>query len=347
MSTSDKFFHQKVVVVTGGSAGVGRATAVEFARRGAVLALLARGQEGLDSAKREIELAGGRAIALSVDMADAAAVEQAATTIEKTLGPINIWVNNAMVTIFSPFKDIAPDEFKRVTEVTYLGYVHGTMAALKRMLARDSGVIVQVSSALAYRSIPLQSAYCGAKHAITGVTDSLRSELKHDGSKVRITAVQLPAMNTPQFGWARNRMPCRPQPVPPIFQPEVAARAIVWASCHNRREIPVGAPTLLAEWAQKLAPGMVDRYLAHTAYRGQQIPDEPDDHRRPDNLFQPVAGDPGTHGRFDARAGSHSLELALIERRNWKLFAGLGLAALFWSLTRANQRKPSSQARGR
>jgi NAD(P)-dependent dehydrogenase (short-subunit alcohol dehydrogenase family) len=196
-----------------------------------------------------------RFFAHSVDMADADAVDQAASAIEQALGPIDIWVNNAMVTIFAPFKEIAADEFRRVTEVTYLGNVHGTMAALKRMLPRDRGVIVQVSSALAYRSIPLQSAYCGTKHAITGFTDSLRSELKHDHSKVRITAVQLAAMNTPQFGWARNRMPCKPQPVPPIFQPEVAARAIVWASCHDRRQVAVGAPTLLAEWTQKLAPG--------------------------------------------------------------------------------------------
>ena len=232
MKPQRRLFADKVVVVTGASAGVGRATAVEFAKGGANVAILARGQEGLDSAVREIELAGGRARAYAVDMADAAAVAKVAAAIEETLGPIEIWVNNAMVTIFAPVKLISPDEFKRVTEVTYLGNVNGTMAALKFMLPRNRGVIVQVSSALAYRSIPLQSAYCGAKHAITGFTDSLRSELEHDRSRVRVTAVQLSAMNTPQFGWARNRMPCKPQPVPPIFQPEVAARAIVWASCH-------------------------------------------------------------------------------------------------------------------
>lgn len=324
-------FKNKIVVVTGASAGVGRATAIEFAKCGAQVALLARGEEGLASAKREVELAGGRAATFGVDMADADAVDKVAAGIEETLGPVDIWVNNAMVTIFAPVKDITPGEFKRVTEVTYLGNVNGTMAALKRMLPRNRGVIVQVSSALAYRSIPLQSAYCGAKHAITGFTDSLRSELKHDRSKVRVTAVQLAAMNTPQFGWARNRMPCKPQPVPPIFQPEVAARAIVWASCHDRRQVAVGAPTLLAEWAQKIAPGWVDDYLARTGYRGQQLLDEPDNHERPDNLFEPVAGDPGTHGRFDARATGHSSEVWVVEQRKWLLLAGLGLSALLWA----------------
>jgi len=328
----------KVVVVTGASAGVGRATAIEFAKRGAHVALLARGQEGLDSARREVEHAGGHASTFAVDMADATAVDKVASAIEEALGPIDIWVNNAMVTIFAPFKEISADEFKRVTEVTYLGNVNGTMSALKRMLTRDRGVIVQVSSALAYRSIPLQSAYCGAKHAITGFTDSLRSELKHDHSKVRVTAVQLAAMNTPQFGWARNRMPCKPQPVPPIFQPEVAARAIVWASCHERRQVAVGAPTLLAEWAQKFAPGWVDLYLARTGYRGQQILDEPDNHQRPDNLFEPVTGDPGTHGRFDARAQARSVEVWAVEQRRWLLLAGVGVAAMLWAGVRRARR---------
>ena len=331
-------FANQVVVVTGASAGVGRATALEFARRGANVAILARGQEGLDSAVREIERAGGHATAYPVDMADADAVVRIAEAVERAQGPIAIWVNNAMVTIFAPVKLITPAEFKRVTEVTYLGNVNGTMAALKYMLPRNRGVIVQVSSALAYRSIPLQSAYCGAKHAITGFTDSLRSELEHDRSRVRVTAVQLAAMNTPQFGWARNRMPNRPQPVPPIFQPEVAARAIVWASYHRRRQVAVGAPTLLAEWTQKFAPGLVDRYLARTCYRGQQIANDPDDHQRPDNLFEPVAGDPGTHGRFDARAQSHSAALGAVEQRTWLVLAGLGLGTMLWAGVRRRRR---------
>lgn len=321
----------QVVVVTGASAGVGRATVREFARRGAHIGLLARGQEGLEAAAREVELAGGKALALPVDMADAEAVERAASAVEEAFGSIDIWINNAMVTIFAPFKEITAEEFRRVTEVTYLGNVHGTMAALKRMLVRDHGIIIQVSSALAYRSIPLQSAYCGAKHAITGFTDSLRSELLHDKSNVRITAVQLPAMNTPQFGWARNRMPNLPQPVPPIFEPEVAARAIVWATEHDRRQIAVGAPTVLAELAQTLAPGLTDRYLGVTSYRGQQIPGEADDGDRPDNLFTPVGGDPGAHGRFSDRAHSRSTELWAVEHRNG-LMLGIcaSIGALLW-----------------
>lgn len=332
MSTLNQSTTKKpqVVVITGASAGVGRATVREFTKRGAHIGLLARGQDGLDAAVREVELAGGKALAVAVDMADAEAVERAAGAIEEALGPIDIWINNAMVTIFSPFKDIKPAEFRRVTEVTYLGNVHGTMAALKRMLPRDRGVIVQVSSALAYRSIPLQSAYCGAKHAITGFTDSLRSELLHDKSRVRVTAVQLPAMNTPQFGWARNRMPDRPQPVPPIFEPEVAARAIAWATEHNRRQVAVGFPTVLAEWAQKLAPGLTDRYLGMTGYRGQQIAGEPDQHNRADNLFEPLAGDAGVHGRFGERAYGRSLQFQASKHRNW-LWLAAGVGVLLWA----------------
>lgn len=319
----------QVVVVTGASAGVGRATVREFAQRGASIALLARGQEGLDAAAREVELCGGKAFPLAVDMSDAVAVEKAACQIEETLGPIDIWVNNAMVTIVAPFKEITADEFRRVTEVTYLGYVHGTMSALKRMLPRDRGIIVQVSSALAFRSIPLQSAYCGAKHAITGFTDSLRSELIHDKSKVRVTAVQLPALNTPQFSWARNRMPNHLQPVPPIYEPEVAARAIVWATEHNRRQIAVGFPTVLAEWAQKLAPALADRFLAATGYSSQQVKGEPDPGNRPDNLFTPVVGDRGAQGRFSSRSHDHSPELWASEHRKWVMMvAGAGL--LLW-----------------
>lgn len=331
-SKRDSPFSGKVVVVTGASAGVGRAAAIAFAKHGARVALLARGKEGLESARREIELSGGGALTIVADVADAAAVEAAAEQVEKELGPIDIWVNNAMVTIFAPVSEIEPEEFKRVTEVTYLGGVYGTMAALKRMRQRDRGTIVQVSSALAYRSIPLQSAYCGAKHALVGFIDSLRSELIHEGSGIHLTSVQMPALNTPQFGWARNKMPNRPQPVPPIFQPEVAADAILYAASHRRRDVPVGSPTWEAEWGQKLAPGLLDRYLGRTGYRGQQT-NEPDDHQRPDNLFQPVAGDPGTHGSFDDQAKSHSPAL-WVEKNRGSVLGGavlLGaLAALGW-----------------
>lgn len=334
-STKANTKRRQVVVITGATAGVGRATARAFAKNGAYIGLLARGQEGLDATVREVESAGGHALAIAVDVADADAVELAAEAVEDRLGPIDIWINNAMVTIFAPLKEIRADEFRRVTEVTYLGYVHGTMAALKRMLPRDRGMIVQVGSALASRSIPLQSAYCGAKHAIAGFTDSLRSELLHDKSRVSITAVHLPATNTPQFGWARNRMPKRPQPVPPIFAPEVAANAILWATEQHRREIAVGFTTLLAQWAQKLAPGVADRYLAETAYAGQQISDEPERGDRPDNLFLPVAGDPGVHGDFIRQARSHSPQLWATKHRNWLLLGCSAMAGvLIWTAYR-------------
>jgi NAD(P)-dependent dehydrogenase (short-subunit alcohol dehydrogenase family) len=325
-------FKGKVVVITGATAGVGRATARAFAREGANVGLLARGEEGLQATLRELQLLGVRAIAIGVDVADAEAVDRAAHAVEDQLGPIDIWVNNAMVTIFAPVSAIDPDEFKRVTEVTYLGGVYGTMAALKRMRPRNRGTIVQVSSALAHRSIPLQSAYCGAKHALAGFLDSLRSELIHEGSRVHVTAVQMPALNTPQFSWARNKMPNKPQPVPPIFQPEIAANAILFAARHRRRTVPVGGPTYLAEWGQKFVPGLLDRYLGHTAYRGQQT-DEADDPARADNLFAPVAGDPGAQGRFGSRAKSRSAALWAEEHRT-PLFAVAiatgALAALWW-----------------
>jgi NAD(P)-dependent dehydrogenase (short-subunit alcohol dehydrogenase family) len=334
-------FRQRTVVITGASAGVGRATARAFARAGANVGLLARGQEGLNATVRELELLGVRALACSVDVADAAAVEQAAQQIEEQLGPIDVWVNNAMVTIFAPVSEIDAEEFKRVTEVTYLGGVYGTMAALKHMRPRNRGTIVQVSSALAYRSIPLQSAYCGAKHALVGFIDALRSELIHEGSGIHLTSVQMPALNTPQFSWARNRMPNRPQPVPPIFEPEVAADAIVWAASHRRRNVPVGAPTWLAEWAQKIAPGLLDRYLGRTSYRGQQT-DEPDDPDRADNLFSPVAGDPGAHGRFGERATDHSGALWVEKHRaplaGAVLAAGVLAAGCWYAVGR--QRRP-------
>jgi NAD(P)-dependent dehydrogenase (short-subunit alcohol dehydrogenase family) len=289
-----------VVVVTGASAGVGRATVRAFARQGADVGLIARGIEGLEAARREVEAQGRRALVAPADVAEAAQVESAAERIERELGPIDVWVNNAMVSVFSPVKKMTADEIRRVTEVTYLGVAYGTLAALKRMLPRDSGTIVQVGSALAYRGIPLQSAYCGAKHAIQGFTESLRCELLHDGSRVHVTMVQLPAMNTPQFDWVRSRLPRRPQPVPPIFAPEVAADAIVWAASARRREMSVGAPTVAAIWGNKVASGLFDRYLARTGYDSQQT-DEPADPNRPDNLWRPLPGDHGAHGRFGDR----------------------------------------------
>jgi short-subunit dehydrogenase len=319
----------ETVVVTGASAGLGRAIAREFGRRGASVGLIARGVDGLNGARREIEQAGGRAIVLPVDVADSNAVEQAAAAVEDQLGPIDIWVNNAMASVFSPVKEMSADEYKRVTEVTYLGFVYGTLAALKRMLPRNRGMIVQVGSALAYRSIPLQSAYCGAKHAIAGFTDSLRCELIHDKSNVRVTMVHMPALNTPQFGWVKSRLQHKAQPVPPIFQPEVGARAVYWAAHHKRRELYVGMSTVEAIEANKIAPGLLDHYLGRSGYDSQQT-SEPEDPNRPNNLWQPVAGDHGAHGAFDERARDSSLELRTSLNRLW-LGAGftLGLAAAF------------------
>ena len=291
----------RVVVVTGGSAGVGRATARAFAMEGAHVAVIARDTEGLHAAAREAEKLSGKGLAVAADVANADQVEAAAARIEQELGPIDVWVNNAMTTIFGPLSEITPEEFKRATEVTYLGTVYGTMSALRRMMARDSGKIIQVGSALAYRSIPLQSAYCGAKHAIAGFTDSLRTELIHDHRNIHLTMVQLPAMNTPQFTWCRSKMPRQPQPVPPIFQPEVAAERIVWASHHNRREVFVGAPTVLAIEANKVAPGIADDYLGDTGFDSQQTPEKVPANR-PDNLFAPLPGDFGAHGMFSNRA---------------------------------------------
>jgi NAD(P)-dependent dehydrogenase (short-subunit alcohol dehydrogenase family) len=321
----------EVVVITGASAGVGRATVREFAKRGASIALIARGTDGLEGARREVEAAGGRALVLPVDVANAVEVEAAAERIESELGPIDIWVNNAMASVFSPIKEMTPEEFKRVTEVTYLGYVYGSLAALKRMLPRDRGTIVHVGSALAYRSIPLQAAYCAAKHAVLGFFASLRTELLHDGSNVKTTMVQMPALNTPQFGWVKSRLPHKAQPVPPIFQPEVAARAIYYAAHHpNRREYFVGWSTVKAIFGNKFVPGFADHYLARTGYDSQQH-DGPEDPNRPNNLWEPVRGDHGAHGSFDQRAQPFSMELWLEMNRKW-LGAGLGLlaaAALF------------------
>ena len=322
---------REVVVVTGASAGVGRAAVRRFAADGASIGLIARGKERLEAAAQEVESAGGRALVLPLDVADHGAVEAAADQVEEELGPIDVWVNNAMVTVFAPIARLTPDEYQRVTEVTYLGSVWGTMAALRRMLPRDRGTILQVGSALAYRGIPLQSAYCGAKHALEGFLDSLRTELLHDGSNVRVTAVELPALNTPQFSWGRTKMPRQPQPVPPIFQPEVAADAIVWAARNQRRELYVGWPTVQAIVGNKIAPGLADLYLARTGYDAQQI-DEPVPPDRRDNLFEPVPGDFAARGRFDDRAKPRSAQLWVTKHRGW-LAAG-ALAALAGAVLR-------------
>jgi NAD(P)-dependent dehydrogenase (short-subunit alcohol dehydrogenase family) len=287
-----------IALVTGASAGVGRATARRLAEDGFDVALVARGREGLEGARLDVERLGRRALAIPADVADEAQLEEAAERTEEALGPIDVWVNNAMTTVFAPFAEIEPDEFRRVTEVTYLGVVWGTRVALKRMVPRDSGSIVLVGSALAYRGIPLQSAYCGSKHAIKGFFESVRSELLHDGSKVRISMVELPAVNTPQFDHCRTRMPKQPQPVPPIYQPEVAADAIAWTARSGEREVYVGAPTWKTIWGERIAPGIGDRYLAKNGFKGQMA-DEPVNGDRPDNLFAPVEGDRGAHGRFE------------------------------------------------
>ncbi|MDP9383001.1 MAG: SDR family oxidoreductase [Chloroflexota bacterium] len=322
----EKVDASQVVVITGASAGVGRAVARAFAKRGARMGLLARGLDGLEAACREVEELGGTALVLPTDVADAEAVEAAAQAVEEAFGPINIWVNNAMTSVFAPFKEISAEDFRRVTEVTYLGYVYGTMAALRRMLPRDQGSIVQVGSALAYRAIPLQSAYCGAKHAIQGFTESVRTELLHDGSNVHITMVQMPALNTPQFGWVKTTLPNHPQPVPPVYQPEVAAEAVVWAAHNRRRELNVGGSTAITLLGNKLAPGLADRYLARNGYEGQQT-DQPLDPERPVNLWQPVSGDHGAHGIFDDKAKTSSAQLWLTTHRGWLALAGLGAAA--------------------
>ncbi|HKD99129.1 MAG TPA: SDR family oxidoreductase [Micromonosporaceae bacterium] len=303
----------RVVVVTGASGGVGRAVARRFGERGDAVALLARGEAGLDGAVADVREAGGVALPVPVDMAEPDSVEAAAEKVEDDLGPIDVWVNDAFTSVFATFLEIEPEEFRRVTDVTYLGYVYGTRAALLRMMPRDRGTIVQVGSALAYRGIPLQSAYCGAKHAIQGFTESVRCELLHARSQVRMTMVQLPAVNTPQFTWVRNRLPHKPQPVPPIYQPEVAARGIVYAADHpRRREYWVGGSTAATLIANAVAPGILDRYLARTGFSAQQT-EEPRDRMQPTNLWLPVDRRPGTdqgaHGEFDDRSTTRSRQL--------------------------------------
>jgi NAD(P)-dependent dehydrogenase (short-subunit alcohol dehydrogenase family) len=321
----------QVVMITGASAGVGRATAVAFARRGARVGLLARGRAGLEGALRDVRAAGSDGLVLEADVADPDAVEAAASRLEATFGPIDVWVNNAMASVFAPVVEVTPAEFKRVTEVTYLGIVHGTLAALRRMRHRNHGSIVQVGSALAYRGIPLQSAYCAAKHAVQGFCDSLWVELQHEDSAIRMTMVQLPALNTPQFEWVRSRLPRRAQPVPPIYQPEIAADAIVWASEHDRRELYVGMPTVTAILGNKMAPWFADWYLARHGFSGQQT-DEPESSGRPDNLWSPVDSDRdfGAHGRFDHAARDTSPQLWAAKHRTLTVaaFAAVIAAAI-------------------
>jgi NAD(P)-dependent dehydrogenase (short-subunit alcohol dehydrogenase family) len=328
---------RSVVVITGASSGVGRACAREFGRRGAHVALIARGQDGLDAAAREVEQLGGRALVLPLDVADAEAVEAAAATTEEQFGAIDVWVNNAMLSVFSPVTELSPDEVRRVTEVTYLGYVHGTLSALRRMRPRDRGVIVQVGSALAHRAIPLQAAYCGAKHAIEGFTESLRCELLHDGSNVRVTMVQLPALNTPQFSVVRTRLPRHPKPVPPIFQPELAARAIVFAAAHPRRELCVAGSTLRALIGNKIAPGLLDRYLARNGYAAQQT-QEPVESEGRDNLGDALPGDRGAHGIFDAEAKTRSVHFFASTHRGVIGASAAGAAALVALLSSRRKR---------
>ncbi|HWB50042.1 MAG TPA: SDR family oxidoreductase [Stellaceae bacterium] len=338
-----------LAVVTGASAGVGRATAGEFAARGCDVGLIARNAARLEATAAELRSFGVRAVPVAADVADGDALEAAAERIEAELGPIDLWVNNAMATIFAPVDRLSPAEFRRATEVTYLGQVYGTMTALRRMRQRDSGTIVNVGSALCYRAIPLQSVYCGAKYAVRGFTDSLRSELLHDGSKVRLVMVHLPAVNTPQFDWALNKTGSRPQPVPPIFQPEVPARAIVDAALDPRgREVWVGLPTWKAIIANKLAPGLLDRYLAKNGYSGQ-LTEEPTPLDAPANLFRSVDGDYGAHGRFDDRARSVSVEAEIARHRGMVAAAiaalGLGAAAVSVGATRLSRRRAARPGR--
>jgi NAD(P)-dependent dehydrogenase (short-subunit alcohol dehydrogenase family) len=338
----------QVVVVTGASSGIGRAVAQAFGARGAKVALLARGELGLQGAAKDVEAAGGTAVPISVDTADHQQVERAAQQVEQDLGPIEVWVNVAFTSVFAPFMEIDPAEYKRVTEVSYLGYVYATRAALDRMIPRDRGVIVQVGSALAYRGIPLQSAYCGAKHAIQGFHDSLRCELLHNQSNVHVTMVQMPAVNTPQFSWVLSRLPHQAQPVPPIYQPEVAAKAVIYAADHpQRREYWVGGSTVGTLIGNKFAAGLLDRYLSRTGYSSQQS-DQPRDPDQPTNLWEPADGvngrDFGTHGVFDHRAASSSYQLWASQHERLLGAVGVGIAAALVGLRAIRSRGPSNTA---
>jgi short-subunit dehydrogenase len=316
---------RKIVVITGAGAGVGRAVAREFAHNGCDVALLSRDPERLEHAASELARCGVRTLPIPTDVADAKAVDEAAARVERELGPIDVWVNVAMATVFAPVHQLTAEEFQRGTAVTYLGQVHGTMAALRYMRPRNRGSIVSVGSALAYRSVPLQSVYCGAKFAIRGFLDALRSELYHDKIKITLTEVDLPAVNTPQFDWARNKTGHKAQPVPPVYQPEVAARAIYFGAFHPRRQIWVGFPTVKAIIANRLAPGLLDRYLAKSGYSGQ-LSDKTSDPDAPGNLFEPVKGAYGAHGRFDDRARTRSWEM-VASRHHKAVWVGLLVGA--------------------
>ncbi|HSV14663.1 MAG TPA: SDR family oxidoreductase [Tepidisphaeraceae bacterium] len=316
----------RVIVVTGASGGVGRAVVRQLGQQRAKIGLLARGRDALEGAKRDVEQAGGEGLVLPTDVSQFDQVEAAAKAVEERFGPIDVWINDAMVSMYSPFMQMKPEEFKHIVEVTFLGQVYGTRCALQRMVPRDRGVIIQVGSALAYRSIPLQSAYCASKHAIGGFTESVRSELIHMKSNVRISMVNLPGVNTTQFEWTKNNLPHKPRPTGPIFQPEVAADAICWTIDHDRRQVDVGWPTVEAVVGEKLIPGTLDHYLAHAAWEGAQLP-EPADPNHKDNFWQPLPGDHGSHGPFDAQAKEHSTQLWATKHRTGLLFAAAGLVA--------------------
>src|SRR5579875_3551458 len=304
----------EVVVITGASGGVGRAAARKFAAEGARIGLIARGRKGLEGAARDVEQAGGQALVLPIDVADHDQVQAAASSVEDAFGPIDVWVNDAMVTVYAPFMDIEPEEFRRSTEVSYLGMVWGTRAALQRMVPRDHGVIVQVCSAMSYRGIPLQSPYCGAKHACKGFTESVITELLHHKSKVQVSMIQLPGLNTTQFTWGRTKLPKQTQPVPPMYQPEVAAKAIHYAAHHRRRQIYVGMPTVMNVLGERVAPWLLDRYLAKSGYKSQMTEHDLDPAGH-DNLFEPVDEDRGAHGPFDDMAHSVSPQYELSRYR--------------------------------
>lgn len=319
-----------VVVITGASGGVGRATARLLAKRRAKIALLARGQDGLAGAKHEVEELGGQALAIPTDVSLYEQVHSAHERVEHEFGPVDLWINNAMVSMYSPFMEMSPAEFRHIVDVTFLGVVNGTRCALQRMLTRDRGIVIQVGSALAFRSIPLQSAYCASKHAIEGFTESLRSELIHEKSRVRLSVVHMPALNTTQFTWTKNKMRHRVRPTGTIFQPEVAADAILYAAEHRCRDIMVGYTTVEATLGEKIIPGWLDHYLAKAAWEGSLLP-EPNDPQRPDNFWEPLPGDHGAHGEFDRKARDFSIELWAVKHRPWLLAGACVVAGLLFA----------------